>query len=310
MALFGGHMRAMFALTVCFAGQIVLFSINLWLSMWINRYQNMEVVDTGFYVSVYGGLIFLSSIIFAISTVSMRWGAWTAAHTMHNRLTKSIFAAPLSWFTANPSGQVINRFAKDIMSMDRDLILPLQGTIERALALCLRIGVMGSIMPIFVLPAAMMCVLGSFIGEVYINAQLVVKRLDSAAYSPVFNLFTETLNALPIIRCHRKEHVFSFVLTRRLRLYARTQFTQFNLNRWVAVRTDVASASVGFMAGFLALYKAKDVSASLVGLSLTSAIGLSGTVLQLVRSSNELEASLNSFQRLLEYSTLLLKNRN
>ena len=58
------------------------------------------------------------------------------------------------------------------------------------------------------------------------------------------------------------------------------------------------------MAGIVSIYKVNTVSAGLVGLSLSNAVSLSLTMLQLARASNELEIELNSLQRILQYTDL------
>jgi len=304
MIAFGGRLHVAGALLVSFVGQVALFSVTLWLSIWVSKTQDALNSDIGFYLSVYASLIVGSTIIYGLSKLCFQFWAWRSARSLHQRLLKAILCVSLTWFDSNPPGRIINRFSQDMSSIDGSLIYPLQSTLEKSLRLLLRIGTMGSIMPLFAIPAAAMCLLGFFIGEMYTKAQSAVKKMDSAAWSPIFALFTETSAGMSIIRAHRKQKHFSLLLAHRLRHYARTQITQFSLNRWVAVRADATAAAVAFMAGWLALYKAENVPPGLVGFSLTSAIGLSSTVLQLVRHWNDLEINLTSFQRVQEYGFL------
>ena len=60
---------------------------------------------------------------------------------------------------------------------------------------------------------------------------------------------------------------------------------------------------MAFTAAILAL-RNRDISPGLVGFSLVNASGFGETILYLVRTLNELEIELNSFQRVMQYATL------
>ena len=176
-------------------------------------------------------------------------------------------------------------------------------SIENMLRFLLRIASVASIMPIFALPAAVICSAGFLIGEMYTRAQVSIKRLTSVNYSPVFSHFTDSLSGLSVIRArHGMDQVFQNLLAEKLAVHARSSEAQYNCNRWVSVRTDFCAASVAAAAGCVAYFWSG--SAGLVGFSLTNAIGLSQTILTLVRTMNELEVELNSFQRMMEYAEI------
>src|SRR5579859_6702570 len=75
------------------------------------------------------------------------------------------------------------------------------------------------------------------------------------------------------------------------------------INRWINIRADAIGSLMAFTAGILAL-KNRDISPGLVGFSLVNASGFGETILYLVRTLNELEIELNSFQRVMQYATL------
>ena len=83
----------------------------------------------------------------------IRRGAWKAAKKLHQKLVRGVFRAPISWFDVTPVGRIINRFAKDISSLDMRLLLWLQYVIDSALQIIFRIGAVTSVMPVFVVPA-------------------------------------------------------------------------------------------------------------------------------------------------------------
>lgn len=77
----------------------------------------------------------------------------------------------------------------------------------------------------------------------------------------------------------------------------------FLINRWINIRADTIGSLMAFTAAILAL-KNRDISPGLVGFSLVNASGFGETILYLVRTLNELEIELNSFERIMQYATL------
>lgn len=257
-----------------------------------------------YYLAIYGGILFVFAMLSISKDLAFRWGAWNAAKICHSRLLNSIMAVSLDWFDVNPAGRVINRFAQDMTSVDANCVDYLRATVDNVLKLILRIGGVATIMPIFALPAAIVCGIGFWVGELYTRCQIPAKKMMSASNSPIFSQFQDTMSGLSVIRARGMEDVFGDMLARKMRTYAQAAETCFNLNRWVSIRADACAASVALMAGLLAIYKSDSVSAGLVGFSLSNAIGLSATILMLVRNMNELEIELNCFHRVREYASL------
>jgi ABC-type multidrug transport system fused ATPase/permease subunit len=66
---------------------------------------------------------------------------------------------------------------------------------------------------------------------------------------------------------------------------------------------DACAGLIAFITAILAL-RSCDISPGLVGFSLVNATGFGETILYLVRTLNELEIELNSFERVMEYANL------
>ncbi|GES62198.1 ABC multidrug transporter [Aspergillus terreus] len=303
MRLFGGPFYAPIAVLATVSVQLAYFAITYWLSLWTGSYEKYERPDTMFYLAIYAALIILFLIMQVTNNLIYQYGSWVAAKKMHKQLVSAVLSAPISWFDDNPIGRAINRFGNDTRSMDTIIIDWLRMSIDNGLRFLLRIASVASIMPIFALPAAIVCSAGFAIGEMYTRAQVSIKRLCSINYSPVFSHFTDSLAGLSVIRARAgMDVVFQRLLAEKLAVHARSAEAQYNCNRWVSVRSDLCAATVAAAAGYVAYLRPG--SAGLVGFSLTNAIGLSQTILTLVRTTNELEVELNCFQRMREYADI------
>lgn len=303
MAMFGGYSFAVFAISATLTVQFSYFAITYWLSIWTGAYSENKSPNSMFYLSIYASVIGVFLLLQLINNLVYQYGGWVAAKKMHLKLVTAVMSAPVSWFDENPIGRAINRFGNDTRSMDTLLIDWLRMSIENGLRFLLRIASIASIMPIFALPAAVICTAGFTVGEMYTRAQISIKRLVSVNYSPVFSHFTDSLAGMSVIRARDgMDGVFQDLLAERLAVHSRSAEALYNSNRWVSVRSDFCAASVSAAAGCVAYFKSG--SPGLVGFSLSNAIGLSQTILTLVRTMNELEVELNSFQRMHEYAEI------
>ncbi|KAI0152155.1 abc transporter [Hypoxylon sp. NC0597] len=304
MLLFGGYPAAVLAIFNTFLVQMAYFSITFWLSIWTGLSTHDDYSSKAIpYLLIYIGTVMAFISLQVLNNYIYQRGGWKAAKTMHERLVTAILHAPISWYDNTPVGRIINRFGVDIQSMDSVLVDWLRMTLDNAIRLALRLASIASIMPIFALPAGVFCLIGFATGEVYARAQISVKRLCAVKISPIFSHFSDTVGGLAVIRARQPmDSVFQQLLADRLAVYMRALEAQFNCNRWVSIRSDFCAATIAVTAGCIAYYKSG--SPGLVGFSLTNAIGLSQTILTLVRNMNELEVELNSFQRVAEYAEI------
>lgn len=147
-----------------------------------------------------------------------------------------------------------------------------------------------SILPVFMVPALLSVLVGVLCGEMFTRTGVVLQRIVSASHSPVFSQFGDTMTGLTVIRAGNKmPELFCNQLAKRMRPLSRVQEANYNINRWVAVRIDVITATVSVCAGIIAVSKASSLGAGLVGFSLSNITGLSQSILHLVRCLNQLE---------------------
>ncbi|KAK7752980.1 hypothetical protein SLS62_005139 [Diatrype stigma] len=302
--LFGGYPGAALAVVSALAVQVAYFSITLWLSIWTGHVDEDDyAAKATTYLLVYVGAVMAFVTLQFTNNLIYQRGGWIAAKTMHEKLIAAVLQAPISWFDSNPVGRIINRFGLDTQSMDSVLVDWLRMTLDNGLRFALRLASIAAIMPIFALPAGFFCLIGFTTGEVYARAQISIKRLCAVNFSPVFSHFSDTSAGIAVIRArHSVDRVFQELLAEKVATHMRAYEAQYNCNRWVSVRSDCCAAIIATTAGCIAYYKSG--SPGLVGFSLTNAIGLSQTILTLVRNMNELEVELNSFQRVSEYANI------
>ncbi|KAK2036013.1 hypothetical protein LZ31DRAFT_273557 [Colletotrichum somersetense] len=295
MTYFGGPWYAIFCMFMMLISQLAVLGGSLWLSVWVEAYSKEVAVDIAFYLGIYAAFTVTESVLYAAVFLVFENGAWHAARRLHNDFIRAVMRVSLAWYKKTPVGRIINRFSSDMSSLDLTVSPQLRAFLECGISLVIRIFAISSIMPIFMLPAAVTCAVGLVVGEIYTRTAVTIKRLVASSQSPIFSQFADTLAGLAIIRARSgMPQTFGDTLADKLRVWSRAAEANFNCNRWVAMRVDVVTALVGLSAGIIAVSKAGIVGAGLVGFSLQNATGLSQVILQLVRSMNDLEVELQS----------------
>jgi ABC-type multidrug transport system fused ATPase/permease subunit len=174
-----------------------------WIARWSDAYeQTAPVANAGFYLGITAAIFAATAVIELLTSTLFQRGAWHAAKTLHYKLVRGVFRAPILWFDVTPVGRIINRFAKDMSSLDYRILLWLQYVIDSALQLVFRIGAVTSVMPIFVFPAVVVAAVGWALGEVYVRANIAVKRCQSITESPLFSHFNDSILGAVTIRAY------------------------------------------------------------------------------------------------------------
>ncbi|KAG6891081.1 hypothetical protein C0995_014171 [Termitomyces sp. Mi166 len=171
---------------------------------------------------------------------------------------------------------------------------------EMTITMLIKFGAVVLFTPAFLLPGAFVAILGGWTGQIYIAAQLSVKREMSNARAPVLGHFGAAIAGLTSIRAYGAQKAFQEESLQRINRYTRAARTFYNLNRWICVRIDAIG---GLFAASLAAYLVyfQDQKASNTGFSINMAVGFSGMILWWVRVLNDFEVQGNSLERIQGY---------
>ncbi|KTG31567.1 hypothetical protein cypCar_00015139 [Cyprinus carpio] len=180
-----------FIQNVAFIGQ------NLWLSDWTE--DSVEYFNTTYpnhirdmRIGVFGALGMAQGFLVFLGTILLADGSISASRTLHTSLLSNILKVPMVFFDTTPSGRIVNRFAKDIFTVDE--IIPMS---FRTCILCL-LGVLGTLFviclatPIFTAVVVPMAVIYYFVQRFYVATSRQLRRLDSVSRSPIYSHFGET----------------------------------------------------------------------------------------------------------------------
>jgi ABC-type multidrug transport system fused ATPase/permease subunit len=258
-------------------------------------------VNAGYYLGVYAVLgvaymfitLFREAVLFA--------GSLTASKRIHRELMEKVTHANFRFFDSTPLGQIMNRFSKDIESVDQE-IAPVAVGVVHCLASIITIVVLISVItPMFLIAGFFITILYFLIGRFYISSSRDLKRLESIQRSPLYQQFGETLSGMTTIRAYGDERRFIRDNLQRVNTHSRPFIYLWGANRWLAFRVDVVGALVSFFTGVFVVLSVGRIDAGAAGLAMTYAVTFTENVLWFVRLYANNEQNMNSVERVKEY---------
>ncbi|KAJ7293178.1 hypothetical protein C8J57DRAFT_1703993 [Mycena rebaudengoi] len=261
---------------------------TFYLGYWASQYDNHHAseVDVFYYLGIFSLLMALALAIYAFSYTFYTFGVFRASKSIHKQLIESVLGTTLRWLDITPTSRVIARATVDIRSVDGPISQGLWGLLELTVTMMVKFAAVILFTPLFFIPGVGIGALGGWIGQIYIAAQLCVKREMSNAKAPVLGHFGAAIAGLTSIRAYGAQNAAIKTSLERLDRYTRASRSFYNLNRWICVRIDALG---GIFAASLAYYLVyfQSHSPSNIGFSLNMAIGFSGMILWWVRELNE-----------------------
>ncbi|KAK0478556.1 hypothetical protein IW261DRAFT_1551827 [Armillaria novae-zelandiae] len=261
-----------------------------WLGHWASQYDGRETYQvpeaslrTDCSLKYLGSFTLVAASVYAVAFMLFVVASLRSSRTIHRQLIQSVLGTTLRWLDTTPTSRVITRCTQDIRALKFVAVV--------------------IVTPLFLFPSVIVALAGAWCGQVYIKAQLSVKREMSNAKSPVLSHFGAAIAGLTSIRAYGVQEAFAQESLSRINRYTRTARTFYNLNRWVCIRIDALG---GLFAAALAVYLVyfQDRTASTTGFSLNMAIGFSGLILWWVRTLNEFEVQGTLLERIQGYVTI------
>ncbi|KAF9909340.1 hypothetical protein EC991_008725 [Linnemannia zychae] len=288
--------------------EIAQVGTSFWLRYWSDAASQD---DDGKHYSVTQFLVIYAALTLAYMAfnvvlfyVANVLAAVQGAQHMHDRLLGNLLRQPMAFFDVTPVGRIINRFSTDVDAIDESIIWNVIDVVYCLVAIGGTLTVISISTPQFLwaVPPLALCYL--FIQSYFLASSQALKRFMSVSKSPLYQHFSETLAGVSTIRAMAAGERFIGQSGAKADLSAETNLAFGMANRWLKVRLEFLAALIVFDAALLAVLSQGRISASLVGLSLTYAMNVTGDITYLVRSWAELSNQLISVERIEEYVEL------
>ncbi|KAJ8684209.1 hypothetical protein QAD02_020001 [Eretmocerus hayati] len=336
-SLFGIYFRAggswcaiIFYLLILILTQVAASGVDVWFGHWTNvedmrkalKNSSSDMVDIGYNstsnvsddlmptseaISIYA-IILLALIILCISRnllivrISMR-----ASRKLHNAMFSNLLHSTMSFFTKNPSGRILNRFSKDIGTLDELLPRSIVDTIQ---IFSTMVGILVIILLVDIwmaIPIIIIALVFYYVFKMYLRAAQNIKRLETSAKSPLFSHLNATISGLTTIRTNGPE-----IKKRLIRefdtyqdIHTGTWFLTIVTGSALAIFLDTVMVIFNALLVYsLILIDEGTIRAGSVGLALSQASILTGMVQHGFRLFVGIMTQLVSVERVVQYTNL------
>ncbi|KAF9525551.1 multidrug resistance-associated ABC transporter [Crepidotus variabilis] len=278
-----------------------MFSV-WYLGYWGTQYEGHDPrdVSTAHYLSIYSALLLFCVLVYGAENLFYNLGTQRASRSINSQLVHSLLNSTLRWLDETPASRMITRCTQDMAAIDIQLTWCLNGLVSLLVGMVVKLSGPVFYTPIFILPGIFIAVVGSYIGNIYLKAQMSVKREQSNARSPMLAHFGAAIAGLVSIRAYGSQKPLRNESLKRIDHFTKVSRMSYNLNRWIGIRIDFLGASfTTALATYLVV--TRKINAANTGFSLNMSLEFCAFILYLVRSYNDFEVQANSLERVQAY---------
>ncbi|KAJ8954554.1 hypothetical protein NQ318_000788 [Aromia moschata] len=252
-------------------------------------------------IIIYSCLVFITVILTVTRSISFFRFCMTASTRLHNRMFDKIVNAPMIFFNTNPPGRILNRFSKDIGSVDETLPLTIVDTMQIGLTVAAISLVIGSLNPWIILLTVIILIIFYLIRRVFLATSRDVKRVEGVTRSPIYTHLTASLQGLTTIRAFGAQEILTFEFDNYQDQYSSAYYMFLGANRTFGFWLDFICVIYIALVTVSILFVENEMFGGNVGLALTQSMGLTGMFQWGMRQWSELENQMTSVERVNEY---------
>ncbi|KAM9744789.1 multidrug resistance-associated protein 1 isoform 1-T1 [Menidia menidia] len=298
-----GGLLSFISLLLFLTHHLVSLLSNYWLSLWtddpvVNGTQPDRLMRLG----VYGAFGFSQGVAVFCYSLSMSIGGILASRYLHQSMLYDVLRSPMSFFERTPSGNLVNRFAKEMDTIDTvipSIIKMFMGSMFNVLGSCIIILIATPLVALIIPFLGLLYVL---VQRFYVASSRQLKRLESVSRSPIYTHFNETLLGTSVIRAFGEQERFIHESDQRVDHNQKAYFPSIVANRWLAVRLEFVGNCIVSFASLFAVIARESLSPGIMGLSISYALQLTASLTWLVRMSSDVETNIVAVEKVKEYS--------
>uniref|UniRef100_A0A8C7RI32 ABC-type glutathione-S-conjugate transporter n=1 Tax=Oncorhynchus mykiss TaxID=8022 RepID=A0A8C7RI32_ONCMY len=283
--------------------QAASLAYNYWLSVWADDpIINGTQIDTDLKLGVFGALGFAQGVSIFGTTVAISLGGIIASRHLHLDLLNNVLRSPMAFFEVTPSGNLLNRFSKEVDAIDcmiPDGLKMMLGYLFKLLEVCIIVLVAMPFAGVVLLPLTL---LYAFIQSFYVATSCQLRRLEAVSRSPIYTHFNETFQGASVIRAFSEQERFTLQANGRIDHNQTAYFPRFVATRWLAVNLEFLGNLLVLAAATLALMGRDTLSPGIVGLAVSHSLQVTGILSWIVRSWTDVENNIVSVERVKEYA--------
>jgi ABC-type multidrug transport system fused ATPase/permease subunit len=172
-------------------------------------YDGETLLDSDLLVYIGGSLIIALFFIAIIRSIFFYTITIGASKNLHRMAFEGIVSTSMRFFDLNPSGRILNRFSKDLGSIDEWLAKCLLDACQVILMGLGAIVITAVINTYFLIPIGILFIIFSLLRGYFLKTSKNLKRLEGIAKSPAYVHLASTINGLSTVRAFNAEEILA-----------------------------------------------------------------------------------------------------
>jgi ABC-type multidrug transport system fused ATPase/permease subunit len=271
--------------------------------IWVARSSQQSFNDLSSFLTGYVAIILaLCSVVYLRSIYTLTRGL-AAGVDSHRALLSGVLHAPMRFFESNPVGRIINRFSRDLETVELSLpssLIDAGHCLLETITACIFIAIVAPATLVVIVPISIAYYM---LQRMYRPISREAQRMYSVTLSGVFAHLSESLSSVESLRACRLVDAFTTRFCALLDANTTVSYNQTSANRWIGIRLELlgsflilgvgVSASLGFGTA---------VGIGFSGLTLAYASSVTSVMNWAIRSVSMVESHLTSFERIERYA--------
>lgn len=255
----------------------------------------------GSQIGIYAALGVAQAVILFLYSISLSLAGTEASKKLLHRAIHRVLRAPI--FDTTPLGRIMNRFSKDIDTMDNNLTDTMR-VADMTIAMIISVFIL-IIAYYYYFAAALgpLLLIYLSVAAYYHGTARGLKRHEAVLRSVVFARFNEAIFGISTIRNYGLQDQFLRRINNAVDDMDSAYFLTFADQRWLSVRLDAIGTIMVFVTEILVVTSRFNGSPSISGLVLSYLLTVVQMLQFTVRQAADVENSMHSTERICYYGT-------
>uniref|UniRef100_A0A673CHX8 Cystic fibrosis transmembrane conductance regulator n=1 Tax=Sphaeramia orbicularis TaxID=375764 RepID=A0A673CHX8_9TELE len=223
----------------------------------------------------------------------------TVSKRLHEQMLSAVLRAPMAVLNTMKTGRIMNRFTKDMATIDDMLPLVLFDLIQLTLIVTGAIFTVSIMRPYIFIAAIPLAVIFVILRKYFLRTGQQLKLLEAEARSPIFSHLIISLKGLWTIRAFGRQTYFEMLFHKALNTHTAAWFHYLATLRWFLFRCDMIFVLFFTAAAFIAVGTNREI-----GIIVALAMLILGTFQWAVITSITVDGLMRSVDRVFKFIDL------
>ncbi|KAF9194091.1 hypothetical protein BGZ51_001070 [Haplosporangium sp. Z 767] len=300
----GGRFNWLTIVFLFFAQQAVGVAMNVWLSFWS---ADRLKLSTWTYINVYISSGVVQLMIAIVGSFMMVLAVIKSSRLLHDRAFLSVLYSPMSFFDTTPMGRILNRFSKDIDTIDSTLMNALNSFLITITGIVSVLVLSAVFLPWMIPVMVLLTLIYYHVAVFFQRTNRELKRLESLLRSHLYAYFSETLNGITTLKAYHQHGVNKAIARNQHNLDRHNKAYYHNVMalRWITLRVFAVGHILNFVAVILIVWARSSIDPATAGLVLSYLARLASEMSYSVQTFAHFESIMTSAERVLYYANSL-----